>query len=134
MPAAKVDETGMPMAAGRTTRRYRLDINADDASILVPPGVFWVAVRRNAKALKYEIAATARVVDATGSAIRDTGEELAIDDGTLSRPLQAVTPGEYINISHNDGSTTIGTLVLVCEGAETMPAAATGLTVTDPGV
>lgn len=118
-----------PASSGQTHRIYRCNISADDASILIPAGCHWLGIQESAQALKYEIHTAARVVDADGSSIIDSAATIAAADIV---PAREVTPGEYLNISHTDGTTNIGVVVLVMFGSG-LPAGASNLTITDPG-
>lgn len=113
-------------AAGKTTRYYYVTSAADDASILVPKGARWFGIEQNAQALALEAHSAARA----GIEARDSRVLVA---AAASRAMTPVKPGEFINISHQDGSTNIGVFILIFEG-DGLPTGTAGLTITDPGV
>jgi hypothetical protein len=121
---------------GKTTRAYLFAPATDDHAITVPKGVHAVMIRLNASALKVSIGATAIVVDSNGSSRVTNSMLLGVDDGTQSRFLSFVRPGEIISISHTDGSTAIGSFELWCFAdayGATLPADAAAFTQVDPG-
>lgn len=115
---------GMPMPHGVTSRRYKFTGAGDDMSIRMPAGVKFAAIVHPVEALHVSFDTEAAVV--TGgtkfSPMAADGEE----------PLEPIEPGEYINISHADGTTAIGIFYLKLEGKD-LPADAEFFTTSDPG-
>lgn len=115
-----------PAVSGVTHRAYHFAPSTDDLSITVPEGAEWMAIEGNAEALVYEIHTAA----AGGVELLDSRRRLA---ASSAMGLVPVKPGEFINISHNDGATGIGVFTLILEGASTLPRGAANLTTVDPG-
>lgn len=108
--------------SGKTHRAYYLDISADDASIKVPDGCTHFTIENNAQALAVEVYTGKRA----GVEARASRRLFA---ASAVKAMSPVGNWEYINISHQDGSTNIGVLVILMEGAN-LPDT---LTVTDEG-
>lgn len=99
---------GQPMPFGKHTRTYWWDVAGDDFSIKFPPGTKFAALVQPATAVHWSIRSVAEVV--TG-----TNYRIPLAAGS-NEPLRPVEPGEYLNISHQDGSTAIGEIGLILEG------------------
>ena len=117
---------GREFPVGEVHRFYRLDIAADDASILIPVGARFAAILDPQEIIDYEMNSVSRA----GIEALDARRRLEVDKET---PLRPVKVGEFINISHSDGGTNIGVLTLILEGGNSLPIGAANLTVTDPG-
>ena len=117
---------GREFPVGETHRFYAITGANDDMAILVPPGARYFAILDPVEILAYEVhsAATAGVEGL------DSRRTLVADDET---PLRPIKPGEFINISHNDGATAIGVFTLLFEGGDSLPRGTSNLTITDPG-
>jgi hypothetical protein len=107
------------IAAGKTHRWYHFNgtddgSELDDLTIEVPPGAEFMAIRKPVENLAYEIHTAARAgVDA-----RDSRCEIA---AAATEPARPVTPGEFLNISNQDGSSEVGEFELMFEGAADLP-------------
>lgn len=117
---------GMEFPVGETHRFYRFSEATDDFSILVPMGARFFAILDPVEALAYEVNSVARA----GIEALDARREIVADD---EEPLRPIKPGEFINISHQDGATGIGVFTLILEGGNSMPIGASNLTTSDPG-
>lgn len=125
-PSLHQGADGLPQPFGVTHRIYKITGAGDDVSIQVPPGTKFMAILQPVEALVYEVYGTARPAGADGL----IGLPIA---AAAEKPARPVSPGEFINVSHSDGTTAVGVFYLMLEGKNLPNDAELAALITDPG-